>query len=396
MSTVVSIVSYAKNAGQEPREIYIFTHDVSPENMKMIDSIAEPNVICHRVNMDRQEIKGSAAYQSVLNETHVSSCANYKFEIANALSSYERALYLDGDIIINRDIEELFFLDLEGYYLAAADDMGDTCENGVSRLAERIGIADRTYFNSGVMLLNLKKIREDHKVAQLYRYLEEGINYFVDQDALNYVLGEKRLKLSQQYNFLARIASGIDTGASKKQQVPENYNNLIEYFQAQKIIHMTYKYKPWQYDISHATDIFWKYYIQSPYKDYPLPLVPYEQVLLEQKDKIIQNLKDKREFLDWSFPYDIIKKGERVVLYGAGAVGRSIFEQNKYTEYCRIVLWVDQDYEQKDGISAPETILDTDYDIVVIAVLKKEIMSEIRNQLDYLGVEEGHIKWFHN
>lgn len=47
------------------------------------------------------------------------------------------------------------------------------------------------------------------------------------------------------------------------------------------------------------------------------------------------------------FPFEKIHKDSKVVLYGAGRVGRAMFEQNKIKKHCAIVGIVDSDRNKK-------------------------------------------------
>lgn len=73
------------------------------------------------------------------------------------------------------------------------------------------------------------------------------------------------------------------------------------------------------------------------------------------------------------FPFDLVEKGSRVVLYGAGKMGQVYYRQLEQTGYAEIVGWVDEDSQRYDYLARhmevmPEITLDeTEYDHVVIA-----------------------------
>jgi lipopolysaccharide biosynthesis glycosyltransferase len=82
------------------------------------------------------------------------------------------------------------------------------------------------------------------------------------------------------------------------------------------------------------------------------------------------------------------------LLYGAGDVGHTFYNQIKDSECCKLVLWVDRNY-QKIGspVKNPETIKETEFDKVVISVIDKHIADIIRNYLKKMGVKEDNIIW---
>ena len=70
-----------------------------------------------------------------------------KFKLCSIFPNTEKILYLDGDVIVLKDLTEFYNTDIEDYYIAGIDDL-------------ECGWADERkerYFNNGVMLLNLKK-----------------------------------------------------------------------------------------------------------------------------------------------------------------------------------------------------------------------------------------------
>lgn len=109
----------------------------------------------------------------------------------------DRVLYLDSDTIIESSLKELWNTNMNDYYLAGVDD----CLS--SKYRKIVGIDENgTYCNSGVLLINLKKWREDNIVKKFLRILEENNGYFVfnEQSILNSVFSGKIKVLPQNYN----------------------------------------------------------------------------------------------------------------------------------------------------------------------------------------------------
>lgn len=87
---------------------------------------------------------------------------------------------------------------------------------------------------------------------------------------------------------------------------------------------------------------------------------------------------------------------KRIVLYGAGKMGRDYKKQLEQFE-CEVVLWVDKDFGfyQKKGftVGAPIEIENVDYDVVLIAVSREETALEIGNNLLANGVAKDKVLW---
>jgi len=95
----------------------------------------------------------------------------------------------------------------------------------------------------------------------------------------------------------------------------------------------------------------------------------------------------------YPFPFDKVPKNSRIVLYGAGNVGKQFYEQVIETNSCEIVLWLDK---KADGIlvKLPEMIdsLNADnYDYAIIAIENKAIAIDVKNFLMSYGIPENKI-----
>ena len=102
------------------------------------------------------------------NRAHITLAAYYRLGIPEVLpKNIEKALYLDGDTIVEQDLKELWDTDISNYMLGAIEDV----EGIDSRI--RLDLPDK-YFNSGVLLLNLNKLRETNLLEDSLSYLEKN------------------------------------------------------------------------------------------------------------------------------------------------------------------------------------------------------------------------------
>lgn len=107
----------------------------------------------------------------------------------------------------------------------------------------------------------------------------------------------------------------------------------------------------------------------------------------------------KSEFVvqKYLFPKPEILENKKIVIFGAGLVGRNYYSQISRYSNCSIVAWVDsrpENYEYKyinvDNVSV---LLDKEYDIIIIGVLNKAMSDEITGMLRRLGISEKKIIW---
>lgn len=91
------------------------------------------------------------------------------------------------------------------------------------------------------------------------------------------------------------------------------------------------------------------------------------------------------------FPFDKIAYGNKVILYGAGAVGRSFFKLIKENDYCICDHIVDTNYCKLSDleilIENPKEIISWDFDFVLICVLSEKAKMEIKDSLLGMGIE---------
>lgn len=144
---------------------------------------------------------------------------------ADEVINEEKAIYLDADTMCNRDINELFNIDINDYeYAACLDYMG------------RFWV-DRKYINSGVILFNLNKIRNTRLLANCRRLLVDHKYKMPDQTAL-FLLGKKVLILPRKFNEQRKV---------KEDTVIKHFNKGVKYF---PFIYV-YNIKQWEIEKVH-------------------------------------------------------------------------------------------------------------------------------------------------
>lgn len=104
---------------------------------------------------------------------------------------------------------------------------------------------------------------------------------------------------------------------------------------------------------------------------------------------------DKLQSSDGLFPYMDFIGNTRVVVYGAGIFGNKIVEWLENSKYAKIVAWVDKNYKtcQNKGfiVCSPDTLLQIEYDYVILAVLKAEIREDIKQELKTYNIPDKKI-----
>lgn len=170
----------------------------------------------------------------------------------------DRILYLDVDLIVNQPLSPLYDIDFNGKSFAACQDISSQRLSAIQGelFAEYDG-CKTTYYNAGVMLINLKKIRKNYTLHAFWNVIAEKKDLLTayDQDIVNYMFHDDILELDGEIcNLFAR--SYFNNGIGYDQITHANVIN----------IHFTGP-KPWS-PKNLRTDIeklWWKYAKLTPY-----------------------------------------------------------------------------------------------------------------------------------
>lgn len=90
-----------------------------------------------------------------------------------------------------------------------------------------------------------------------------------------------------------------------------------------------------------------------------------------------------------SFPFREVKKGDRVILYGAGRFGKAIKSVLEKEEYCEVTAWADK--VKSDAVILPEEIKKYFFDKIILAVINASVADDIEEMLVRLGIDRQKI-----
>lgn len=261
LPTYVAVYSLIRNKSKITAvDLFVMSVRMSTESVAAIKSLQRSDVSITIIDVPEDYSQFSIQKEGF----HVSTAAIVKFQLPTLLSELEKVLYIDGDVIVNGDLSRLYDVQLDGLYAAVVKDIKPTHRYKPSILEKLKIKSHRYYFNSGMMLLNLQKIREDLISDALLEYRRSGINYFMDQDALNVVFGDKVEYVSYEHNLLTTLPEEF----SIREIVDEygacnNISSFLELRDSAAIIHFASKRKPWKHFVDNDFYIWNRYYISS-------------------------------------------------------------------------------------------------------------------------------------
>ncbi|CYU95869.1 glycosyltransferase family 8 protein [Streptococcus suis] len=179
--------------------VYVLTSDISDYSRFKLQKLEDR---FHNLNIHILVVDAKQFEDLPLNRSHITRPEVYfRMAFASLLPDLDRILYLDSDILAQKDLQPLWETPLDGAYMAA---VSEPPSEGGFDYRRSIGMTDPTYyFNSGVLLMDLKKIRED-KIESLLFECGHAIKDKIrlqDQDIINVALEGKIKALDPIYNY---------------------------------------------------------------------------------------------------------------------------------------------------------------------------------------------------
>ncbi len=252
----VAITSILKNTKEENQyNFFVLDGGISDKNKKNIEKLKKiKNFSIKYIKVNKDDFKTCPMTGYV---NYITLPTYYRFKIPSLIEE-DKVLYIDCDIIVKKDIAELFNTDIENYYLAAVPEVSQHTHK------PRVNIeGDNWYCNAGVLLINNKKWREDNIEKKLFDY---SINpdmeiIYQDQDIINQVLKYhiKYLPLNWnvQHGTICWDQSYLYHQKERLKAIEDPY-----------IIHYTHKYKPWNIKCTNKfRNEYFKYLKLTPYKN---------------------------------------------------------------------------------------------------------------------------------
>lgn len=171
---------------------------------------------------------------------------NYARLLLPSLVECDKILFLDCDLLILDDLYELYNTDFnDNYACAVKERLSD--EPFISRQIKKLEI--QNYFNAGVMLLNLDKMRADNIEEKSLKFAQEEPEkiLLLDQCVLNHVFQDKVKFVDKKWNYQYKL------NVSKKMKKPS-------------IIHFVGHEKPFLGFAHPYENLYYKYLKLTPYK----------------------------------------------------------------------------------------------------------------------------------
>lgn len=282
--TGVSICSLLENA-RFPQQIsiYIIDFDISDSNKSKIKTVVDQyHSQLHFVPVEQQQQNLLKDIQ-VRNRKHITKAAFGKLMIPELLEDFDKAVFLDSDVIVVDDIEQLYKSDISQHLIGAV-------LNPFSTRHKELGLCSpQSYFNSGVLLLNLEELRATDKLAEVLDFLVDNKDKIIgaEQDALNAILHKDWKKLDLRWNLQTSVLRKADNAKAYFDE-----GMVAKAIENPAIIHYSSSSKPWHFINMHPLKgLYYDYMYKTPWRNYVPPDKHFKNII---KMKIKQLLGYKK------------------------------------------------------------------------------------------------------
>ena len=235
----VVIASVLVNASEDDDLcFYILTDGLSDEKQSEIIKLkAIKNCEIKFITLDEKLFD---AYKNIKTHSYIPICTFYRLRLSHILPDIDKIIYLDCDVVVNKSLKDLYAADLD-----------ENIAGGVRDINKRILKQNPSYVNAGMLVMDLKKIREQHIEDEFLDWTQKHIDTIKmgDQEIINEVLKGKIKVLDDRWNVQS-----------------SNFTNRSSYTKNPWIIHFVSKRKPWHFgSFSYHKSYYFKYLQMTPW-----------------------------------------------------------------------------------------------------------------------------------
>jgi lipopolysaccharide biosynthesis glycosyltransferase len=253
--------------------IYVLHTDISCENQKLLYHQIESKV---NIKLKFIQIGEYICDYKLQAKDHITAETFYRFLILDIMKEYEKVIYLDCDLIVCRDLSDLYKVNLENNLIGAVKDVdfAGQLNSPWLRMKEyeekTLHLKDPyKYFQAGVLLMNITEMRKAFTTEKLLEMAATGIYKYSDQDILNIVCEGRVTYINMSWNVINDCdGRRIAEVASRAPAVL--FEQYMESRKSPCIIHYAGIQKPWKKASEDFAWAFWNISRRTPY---------YEQIL---------------------------------------------------------------------------------------------------------------------
>jgi lipopolysaccharide biosynthesis glycosyltransferase len=174
----------------------------------------------------------------VVTQGHFAKANFYRLYMTQFLDdSVDKVIYLDSDLLVLKDLRELWQTSIENFSLAAVE---------TPEPDQQAALGIKNYYNSGVMIINVNYWRKNNVMELFNKTINDhkSVLKYCDQDVLNIAFHNNILNLSSVWN-----------------------HSVKEFTRQTRILHFMGVHKPWSkhYSRNFGKKLYYRYLMLTPY-----------------------------------------------------------------------------------------------------------------------------------
>ena len=259
--TATLIMSIDKNSKKNSSiKIHILHSTITQKKQEIIKDMVKNTENISEINfIDMKQFISDNFFDKFIDTTclkHINQETYYRLFISEIFPQYDKILYLDVDTIVCEDLTSLYNTNIDNLYVGAVSVYKSFFKNIFilknkktimkDYLKSKLNILNNSYFNAGVLLLNLAEMRKDNFQEKALSFLFKKYPLvYMDQDILNSVCKDKVKFLDRRYNV---------------------YYRHFLHNKPTTILHFAGEQKPWNfYKLNEGFELYWKYFKLTPF-----------------------------------------------------------------------------------------------------------------------------------
>lgn len=230
----VALYSLLKNNLNEHIDIQILDDNISQKNkekiINMTQSFENKNITFIDISDIIEDCKLNENLKKYLRKNYSTTYARLFLDFLLP-PHVEKVLYLDCDILINDNLNELWNINIDNYYVAGVMDLMPNVYK------EIIGLKPNSiYLNAGILLINMKKCRKENVWNDFFKFLEKHMDEDIhhDQGVINGVCNDKMLVIHPKFNYIGSLHVNKPLNVIKWYVDPTDYYETESINEAQK------------------------------------------------------------------------------------------------------------------------------------------------------------------
>ncbi|WP_139243377.1 glycosyltransferase family 8 protein [Anaerocolumna xylanovorans] len=376
----VVMLSILKNS-KENFVFYIMTADNLQDDINSLTN--EMNEYRERYTIKTIKIQEDIFEDAVINCKHLSKASYNRLLLAKYITEWDKCIYLDCDLLVNGDLKELYEKKIGDNYITGVLDCHIIEDSERNKIHEKcVGLASRdTYVNAGVLILNLKRIRQDNLTSKFMEQVFKE-NWYEDQDVLNKCCYGKVGIIPLKYNLFHFYQGKTIKLLKHLKYTEEDFD-----FDSDRpfVLHMGGVYKPWNSKNYKGANTWWK--LAEAFKQNPL------------YDEWAKKCEDNMANMDIRYLINKCRNYNKVIIWGFTNNGKQICDALMNNGLGNICSFCDNDSRHSNQfyrnipVKQFNEVSTTSEEILWIISCQKSF-DDVKQQLENYGVNRQCIEHY--